>query len=156
MQNQVNISDLIPTFQRTMARQIELSETVANVEIEVEVRKYEVDTQSLIKCLQAHRGGYTINEIAEHFDKPKTLVEHWFRKDKYFAIPDADIWLELKKLLNIETDEFDKSIMTFEIRPGVFDTGNRIHIGEIAPTLSANGENTLYCLRTNINDIPKD
>ena len=57
MQNQVNISDLIPTFQRTMARQIELSETVANIEIEVEVRKYEVDTPSLIKCLQTHRGG---------------------------------------------------------------------------------------------------
>ena len=57
MKDQVNMSDIIPSFQKTMAKQIELSETVANVEVEVEVRKYEVDTQGLIKCLQAHRGG---------------------------------------------------------------------------------------------------
>ena len=56
MKDQVNMSDIIPSFQKTMAKQIELSETVANVEVEVEVRKYEVDTQGLIKCLQAHRG----------------------------------------------------------------------------------------------------
>ena len=57
MTGQINLSDLEPTFTRTMARQIELSTTVANVEVEVEVRKYEVDTASLIKCLQQNRGG---------------------------------------------------------------------------------------------------
>lgn len=156
MTGQINLSDLEPTFTRTMARQIELSTTVANVEVEVEVRKYEVDTASLIKCLQQNRKGYSIGEIATLLGKPKTLVEHWFRRDKYFAIPDADCWLELKRLLGITTNEFDESIMTFETKAGVFDTGNRIHIGEIAPTLSANGENTLYCLKVGKNDIPKD
>ena len=57
MTGQINLSDLEPAFTRTMARQIELSTTVANVEVEVEVRKYEVDTEKLIKCLQSNRGG---------------------------------------------------------------------------------------------------
>jgi hypothetical protein len=82
-----------------------------NVEMEVTKRKYDVDIPKLIECLNQHKI-ISITEIAERLNKPKTMVEHWFRKDKYFAIPDADIWLQLKDLLGIETTEFDKSIMT--------------------------------------------
>ena len=121
---------------------------VVQVETEVTVRKYPVDKKRLIKCLQEHKY-ISIREISERLNKPKTLVEHWFRKDKCFAIPDADIWLELKALLDIETDEFDESIMTFITKPGNYDMSNRIHIGEITPTVTASGENTLYCLEGN-------
>ena len=70
-------------------------------------------------------------------DKPITLVEHWFRSDKYFAIPDADIWLRLKALLKIDTDEFDSSLMEFEEREGVFEKTNRCYSDKgIAPTLT--------------------
>lgn len=41
-------------------------------------------------------------------------VEHWFKRDDCFAIPDAELWFGLKELLKIETTEFDKAIMTFE------------------------------------------
>jgi len=47
---------------------------------------------------------------------PKTKVEHWFRKDNCFAIPEENIWFKLKDFLEIKTDEFDKSITEFEIR----------------------------------------
>jgi len=57
-----------------------------------------------------------IRKISEYLDIPKTKVEHWFRKDNCFAIPDEDIWFKLKEFLNITTDEFDKSITEFEIR----------------------------------------
>ena len=64
------------------------------------VRKYDVDVESLKKLLRAHKK-YTNKEIAEKLNVTLTQVEHWFRQDEYFAIPDADIWFELKKLLNI-------------------------------------------------------
>ena len=118
---------------------------VVNVETEVSVRKYPVDVPKLIECIQNHRI-MKIGDIAEKLNKPKTLVEHWFRKDKCFAIPDPDTWFQFKSMLGIETEEFDKSITTFETRAGKYDMQNRIHIGEKSPTLTASGENTMYCL----------
>jgi hypothetical protein len=48
---------------------------------------------------------------------PQTKVEHWFRLDDSFAIPDEDIQFKLKELLEINTSEFDKSITEFEEKP---------------------------------------
>ena len=122
-----------------------MTSKIIHVEIEVQIRKYEVDKKRLMECLSDHKS-MSMAEIAEKLDRPKTLVEHWFRKDKYFAIPDPEDWFSLKKLLGIETDEFDKSITTFETNPGVFDMANRIYIGEIAPTLTTGTEKLYFCL----------
>lgn len=117
-----------------------------NVEVEVSVRKYEVDTKRLAKLLSAHKKAkkLTNEQVALILNKPKTLVEHWFRQDTYFAIPDEDIWYQLKELLGIETDEFDKQIMTFEIKGGCFDMRNRIYFGDISPTLTIGSGNNFY------------
>ena len=125
--------------------QVDQTPSYVQVETEVTVRKYPVDIENLKKCLRSHKT-VSVDVIAEKLNKPKTLVEHWFRQDKCFAIPDADIWYQLKDLLNIETNEFDESITTFEKQVGKFDTQNRIHMGETSPTLCASGENTLYCV----------
>lgn len=101
------------------------------------VRKFEVDILGLQKCLKNHKKG-SIKKIAEDLKVPKTNVEHWFRTDNYFSIPDADIWPALKKLLKIKTDEFDKSITEFEERDGTFDKANRVYDEDgIAPTLTS-------------------
>ena len=122
---------------------------VVQIEKDVTVRKYPVDEERLKKCLREHKN-MSANEIAEKLNKPKTLVEHWFRNDKCFAIPDAEVWYDLKKLLGIDTDEFDKSITEFELQPCKYDMSNRIHLGDISPTLTAvNSENTLYCIEGN-------
>lgn len=103
----------------------------------VKVRKYVVDTERLKELLRGSRK-ISISDIANKLNKPKTLVEHWFRKDDCFAIPDADIWHELKKLLNITSDEFDKSITEFEEREGVFEKSNRCYFDSgIAPTITS-------------------
>lgn len=103
----------------------------------VSVRKYEVDIKLLKECLRNNKGKLTNRQIAETLDKPITLVEHWFRKDNCFAIPDVDVWFRLKKLLDIRTDMFDESIMTFEIREGVFEKSNRCYSEDgIAPTIT--------------------
>ena len=109
----------------------------------VKVRKYDVDIDELKKTLKGakNKSGLTIKDIAHKLDVSKTTAEHWFRNDDCFSIPDEDIWLDLKKLLGITTDKFDKSIMEFEIKPNEYDMSNRVyHENGIAPTLTASGE----------------
>ena len=106
---------------------------------EVRVRKYEVDISNLQLLLRESKKNKKITnkQIAEFLDIPLTKVEHWFRTDNCFAIPDENLWLELKKILCIKDDSFDKSIMTFEIREGVYEKSNRCYFEEgIAPTLT--------------------
>ena len=104
----------------------------------VRVRKYPVDCKTLYSCLRSYKGTFTNKEIATRLGVPLTKVEHWFRNDDSFAIPDENIWFELKDLLGIETTEFDKSIMTFETKDNVFEKANRCYeVDGIAPTLTA-------------------
>ena len=118
----------------------------------VKVRKYDVDTKRLVELLRSHKGklGVSNNDISLRLNVPTTKVEHWFRKDNSFAIPDADIWFDLKELLNITTNEFDESITTFEEREGVFEKANRCYLADgIAPTLTcaSAGEKVINNLR---------
>ena len=103
----------------------------------VNVRKYEVNILELQKTLKQHKK-LNNQQIADNLNVPKTMVEHWFRTDNYFSIPDKDIWIKLKKLLKINTNEFDESIMTFEEKESVFEKTNRVYDEDgIAPTLTS-------------------
>ncbi|NLY46843.1 MAG: DNA cytosine methyltransferase [Tissierella sp.] len=111
------------------------------IEVEqlVRVRKHEVDIEGLIFCLREHKekSKLTNRQISESLNKPITLVEHWFRRDSSFAIPDEDTWYKLKELLKIEINEFDSPITEFEEKQGVYEKGNRYyHEKGIAPTLT--------------------
>ena len=106
----------------------------------VRVRKYEVDIERLCSVLRNAKQNVEItnNELALELDVPQTKVEHWFRQDKHFAIPDEDIWFKLKNILNITTDEFDEAIMTFEEKEGVYEKSERHYFANgIAPTLTS-------------------
>ena len=114
-----------------------------NIKQNVKVRVYNVDTDKLSKVLRESKDKVKLNnnEIAEKLNIPTTQVEHYFRTDNYFAIPDDEIWPKLKELLQIDTDEFDKSIMTFEIKEGTYDSSNRVYGPEgIAPTLDTSDD----------------
>jgi DNA-cytosine methyltransferase len=103
----------------------------------VSVRKYEVNILALQDCLKQHKK-FNNKEIANALNIPKTMVEHWFRTDTYFSIPDKDIWIKLKEILKINTNEFDESIMTFEEKESVFEKTNRVYDENgIAPTLTS-------------------
>jgi DNA (cytosine-5)-methyltransferase 3A len=101
----------------------------------VSVRKHEVNIPKLQNLLKKHHK--PAKDIAEQLGIPKTKVEHWFRRDASFSIPDAYYWKELKKILGIFTDEFDAAIMEFEEREGTYEKSNRVYDEEgIAPTLT--------------------
>ncbi len=95
-----------------------------NIQTKVKVRKHEVDVEGLKSLLKSHKT-IPIKEIAEKLNIEKTKVEHWFRQDTYFAIPDAEYWDELKQILNIKTNKFDLSITEFIEKDNVFDQSNR-------------------------------
>lgn len=106
----------------------------------VKVRKYEVDSDRLQILLreQKKRVGKSNKSIAEALRVPKTKVEHWFRTDSCFAIPDAELWEQLKAELEITTTEFDEAITTFEERPGVYEKSERCYFATgISPTLTS-------------------
>ena len=134
------ISPTIDTMQGGYRQPLVITERIAQM---VKVRKYEVDVEKLKATLkQAKKDvGLTINEITEKLNVTKTTVEHWFRQDECFSIPSEDIWLSLKELLKIETDEFDKSIMEWEVKPNEYDISNRVYNAEgLCPTLTTAGE----------------
>ena len=88
------------------------------------------------QTLRSHKC-YSNREISNILGVKKTTVDHWFRTDDCFSIPDEYIWFELKDLLKIETNEFDKSIVEFEWRLGVFEQSERCHSVEgICPTVT--------------------
>ena len=111
-----------------------------NIPQEVKVWKYEVDIPKLQQLLRSHKD-MSNREIADKLNINKTKVDHWFRTDNCFSIPDENIWLELKELLHIETDEFDKSIMEFEYKLGVYEKSERCYLTDgLCPTITTSDD----------------
>jgi|21_taG_2_1085346.scaffolds.fasta_scaffold03880_1 DNA-cytosine methyltransferase len=110
-----------------------------NVE-EVKVRKHEVNISGLQHLLREMKkeSGKTNKQIAEETNMPVTKVEHWFRTDSSFSIPGDNVWLKLKEVLGIKTDVFDKEVMEFEYRDGVYETKQRVYSEDgKSPTITA-------------------
>lgn len=79
-------------------------------------------------------------DIATLLDLPLTHISHWFRTDKHFSIPGADVWFDLKDILKITDDSFDAAITEFEMVDGKYDMGNRVYSDKgISPTLNCDG-----------------
>ncbi len=80
-------------------------------------RVYEVDKHNLRLLLRKHKGDLSLSDIAHKLDISKYVVDNWFTtNDEKFIIPRADKWDDLKRILNIETTEYDKSIKTVKNR----------------------------------------
>ena len=112
-----------------------------NVE-EVKVRKHEVDMPGLQTCILDHyaKCGKNKKEIAKELNDKYSTVEHYFRKlgSDSFSIPSEEHWPQLKEILGITTDKFDKQIMEFEYRDGVFESTQRVYSDQgKSPTLTA-------------------
>lgn len=109
----------------------------------VKVRKYPVDQDALVDLLRTQKYimGLSNKDISDELGIPITTVEHWFRRDESFSIPDTEIWENLKRVLNITTTEFDQSITEFIEKPNIYDTSNRVYDENgISPTLTCTGE----------------
>lgn len=112
----------------------------------VSTRKYNVNTEKLKGTLRTAKAklGLSNLQLSNLLSVPITTVEHWFRTDNCFSIPEHKMWLKLKELLNITTNEFDESIMTFEEKKSVYDKSNRVYDADgLFPTLTCQEEKIL-------------
>ena len=108
----------------------------------VKVRKHKVDILGLQKCILDHFAqiNKSKREIAKELNDNYSTVEHYFRKigSDFFSIPSEEHWPKLKEILGITTNEFDKSIMEFDIRDGVYESTQRVYSQEgKSPTLTS-------------------
>ena len=132
-----------------------------NVE-QVKIRKHEVDIVGLQQCILSHyaKCGMSKKEIAKQLNDKYSTVEHYFRNlgSEYFSIPSDEHWPHLKEILNIKTDKYDRSIMEFEYRDGVFESTQRVYSEEgKSPTLTAsNTEQMIETKPKKAYDIPRD
>lgn len=84
-----------------------------------EKRVYEIDKENLSKLLRSAKeeSKLSLQNIADRLGVSKDQTVAWFnpRLEKmYLSKIFSDKWFELKELLNITTNEFDKSIMTYK------------------------------------------
>jgi len=130
-----------------------------NVE-EVKIRKHEVDEKALQKLLRSAKkeSKKTIKDIAKECNVPLTKAEHWFRTDSSFAIPKDTVWIKLKFVLGITTNEFDKALLEFEYRDGVYESTQRVYSDQgKSPTLTAsNKEQMIETKPKKAYDIPRE
>ena len=80
------------------------------------VRKYELDKIALNKLLRDHKGSHTYKEIAEFLEVSRDMVISWFAPNierVNYSEKFSEKWYELKFLLEIDTTEFDKKIVTY-------------------------------------------
>lgn len=111
---------------------------VVNIPQLVKKRVFEVDVKKLQQILRTSKKakGLTNADLSEQLGIPKTQVEHYFRTDRYFDIPDSEIWRKLSRLLDIEDDDLSRQITTFEIQEGIFEKSERHYFeGGLAPTI---------------------
>lgn len=158
------INGIVPTLSETdykQPKQILESNKIIKLDIPqiVKLRKYPVDIEKLKTILKDSKKaiGLSNKQVSGILHQPLTKVEHWFRSDKCFSIPDSEIWQELKEILNITTDEFDKSITTFIEVEGNFEKANRVYLTNgIAPTITTlDGEKILEINKENKNSLNK-
>ena len=133
-------------FKKSRRQMVFKPQRVGTYVEEVKVRKYEVDITALQYLLREMKAESkkTNRQIAEETNLPITKVEHWFRTDSSFAIPSDDVWLKLKEVLGIKSEVFDKPIMEFEYRDGVYESTQRVY-GDHgkSPTLTASNSDQL-------------
>jgi len=107
-----------------------------NIPQEVTTRKNKVDIKGLQQLLKEHKN-ISNKEISDKLNLSKTTIDHWFRRDDSFAVPDPEYWYKLKEILNIKTNKYDNQITEFIKELSNYDMSNRVYDSDgIAPTLT--------------------
>lgn len=124
------------------------------------IRVYEIDKPSLLALLREkkEKSGLSLTEIANKLDVTKDVVVAWFTPniDKfYLSSTFTDKWYELKKLLNIKTNKYDKSIMTYDVPKPPKDTlmCSLSHCSNVSSTLEEVEQAIIGSLEAHLKDF---
>lgn len=132
-QNRVyDVNGLSPCLDTESGRK-NIIQRLPDLKIKVSKRAHETPKE-INQYLKDNKKG-TIKEIAFYLDLPKTKVEHYFRTDKFRAIPSPEVWHKLKELLNLN-NKYDKQVTEINQTIGTYESSNRLYdIDGICPTL---------------------
>ena len=112
-------------------------------DIDIVAKKRKYDTPKEINIYLKKHKNKSISEISKELNLPKTQVAHYFRKDKYRAIPSPEVWLQLKKILKFD-DFYDKQVTEIYEKECSYDSSKRVYDSSgIAQTLDT-GKSGLY------------
>ena len=119
-------------------------------DLQITAKKRSHDTPKEInEYLKANKHGKTIQDIATNLSLPKTQVEHYFRSDKYRAVPSPEHWLLLKKYLGFD-DTYDKHVTEIYEKEVEFEASRRVYSSDgISKTLDTH-ESGYYQHKSNI------
>ena len=83
------------------------------------VRVYEIDKEALLKYLRFHKekSGLSLTKISKKLNYSHDKITTWFANDIKRFHPSkslADKWFELKEVLDIKDDKFDKEVTTYK------------------------------------------
>lgn len=83
------------------------------------IRVYELDKEALLEYLRFHKGNssYSLSEIAKRLGVTRDVVIGWFPPNVKKFYPSqvlAEKWFDLKELLEIEDNKFDKEVTTYK------------------------------------------
>ena len=78
---------------------------------------------------------YSIKQLAEKLELPKTQVEHYFRIDKSRAVPSPALWIKLKTILEFD-DTWDKQVTEIYEKQVEYESSRRVYSAEgCSPTI---------------------
>jgi len=102
-------------------------------ELKIVAKKRSHDTPKEInEYLKQSKGNMTISKISECLGLPKTQVEHYFRADKYRAIPS-----QLKELLRFD-DTYDTQVTSIYEKEVEFESSRRVYSDKgLSPTIDS-------------------
>jgi len=132
---------------------------IGEIQIFGKKRKYETPKE-INQFLKDNKGNFTLKEIAEKLNLPKTQVEHYFRTDKSRAIPPPEVWMKLKELLKFP-NIYDKQVIEIYEKEYEFESSRRVYsINGIGKTLQSGGggwgaKTGLYAVKTIEVDVSK-
>ncbi len=87
--------------------------------------------------LREYKLPFTLQQIADKINIPKTQVEHYFRLDKSRAIPSPESWDKLKEFLNFP-DTYDKQVTEIYEKEIKFESTRRVYSDKgCSPTISS-------------------
>jgi site-specific DNA-cytosine methylase len=118
-------------------------------EVKIVAKKRSHDTPKEInEYLKQSKGNMTISKISEYLGLPKTQVEHYFRADKYRAIPSPDVWNQLKKLLNFD-DTYDTQVTSIYEKEVEFESSRRVYSDKgLSPTIDSTKKGGFITMHT--------
>lgn len=112
-------------------------------------RKFETPVE-INQFLKDNKKGFSIQQISDNTEIPKTQLEHYFRIDKSRAIPSPENWIKIKNFLQFN-NTYDKQVTEIYEKEITYESTRRVYSAEgCSPCISSANADKIIQLNTPI------